>query len=67
MQTKLKKGKTFSKPQEKLNRIYEIFTEDMTCAFCDSYLYAEIARVVGYNKYYSSEEKPSSSLKETEP
>ena len=50
-QTKLKKGKTFSNPQEKLNRIYEIFTEDMTCAFCDSYLYEEIAKVVGYDKH----------------
>ena len=51
MQSKLKKGKTFSKPQEKLNRIYEIFGEDMVCAFCDSYLYEEIAKVIGYDKY----------------
>ena len=54
-QSKLKKGRTFSKPQEKLNRIYEIFGEDMTCAFCDSYLYEEIAKVIGYDKYRGSE------------
>lgn len=47
-QSKLKKGKTFSNPQEKLNRIYEIFEEDMVCAFCDSYLYTEIAKVIEY-------------------
>jgi len=51
MQSKLKKGKTFSNPQEKLNRIYEIFEEDCSCAFCDAYLYEEIAKVVGYDKY----------------
>lgn len=50
MQSKLKKGKTFSKPQEKLNRIYEIFEDDMVCAFCDqTYLYNEIAKVIGYD------------------
>ena len=47
-QRKLKKGKTFTKPQEKLNRIYEIFEKDMVCAFCDSYLYTEIAKVIEY-------------------
>lgn len=51
MQSKLKKGRTFSNPQEKLNRICEIFKEDMVCAFCDSYLYEEIAKVVGHDKY----------------
>lgn len=50
MQRKLKKGKTFSKPQEKLNRIYEIFEEDMVCAFCEqTYLYNKIAKVIGYD------------------
>lgn len=49
MQSKLKKGKTFSNPQEKLNRIYEILDEDMVCAFCESYLYNEISKVVGYD------------------
>jgi len=49
-QTKLKKGKTFSKPQEKLNKIYKIFEEDMVCALCDgSWFYNEIAKVVGYD------------------
>lgn len=56
MQSKLKKGRTFSNPQEKLNRIYEIFDEDMVCAFCDgSWLYNEIAKVIGYDLYQSSE------------
>jgi len=50
MQSKMKEGRTFSKPQEKLNRIWEIFEEDMVCAFCDgSYLYNEIAKVIGYD------------------
>ena len=49
-QSKLKKGKTFSKPQEKLNRIYEIFDNDMVCSFCDSYLYKEIAKVIEYDQ-----------------
>lgn len=55
MQRKLKKGKTFSDPQLKLNRIYEIFDEDMVCAFCNSYFYDEIAKVVGYRENHSSE------------
>ena len=50
MQSKLKKGRTFSKPQEKLNRIYELFDEDMVCAFCESYFYNEIAKVIGYEE-----------------
>lgn len=49
-QRKLKKGKTFSKPQEKLNRIYEIFDNDMVCAFCYSYFYKEIAKVIEYDQ-----------------
>ena len=49
-QNKLKKGKTFSKPQERLNKIYEIFEGDMVCAFCDgSWLYNEIAKVIEYD------------------
>jgi len=50
MQTKLKKGKTFSRPQEKLNQILEIFEKDMVCCFCDgSWFYNEIAKVIGYD------------------
>ena len=48
MQSKLKKGKTFSNPQLKLNRIYEIFEEDMVCCFCNSWFYDEIAKLIGY-------------------
>lgn len=49
-QTKLKKGRTFSKPQEKLNRIWKIFEEDMVCCFCDgSWFYNEIAKVIEYD------------------
>lgn len=49
-QTKLKKGKTFTKPQERLNKIYDIFDRDMVCAFCDgSWFYNEIAKVIEYN------------------
>jgi len=51
MHSKLKKGKTFSKPQEKLNRIYEIFEEDMVCYFCGSWFYNEIAKVIEYDLY----------------
>lgn len=55
MQGKLKKGKMFSKPQERLNRIYEVFEDDMMCAFCEqTYLYNKIAEVIGY---HSSEQK----------
>lgn len=51
MQSKLKKGQTFSNPQEKLNRIYEIFEEDMVCTFCEqTYLYKGIAKVIGYGE-----------------
>lgn len=48
MQSKLRKGRTFSNPQEKLNRIFEVFDEDMVCCFCNSYFYDEIAKVIGY-------------------
>lgn len=48
-QGKLKPGRTFLTPQEKLNEIYEIFKEDMVCAFCEqTYLYNKIAKVIGY-------------------
>jgi len=51
MKGKLKGGKTFLNPQEKLNRIYEIFEEDMVCAFCEqTYLYERIAKVIGYGE-----------------
>ena len=48
MQTKLKKGRTFSRPQEKLNKIYELFEDDCVCAFCDSWLYDEVAKIIGF-------------------
>ncbi len=51
MPSKLKKGRTFSEPQEKLNRIYEIFEKDMVCFVCDqTYLYKGIAKVIGYRE-----------------
>ena len=51
MTNKLKKGRTFSNPQEKLNRIYEIFEEAMVCFVCDqTYLYKGIAKIIGYGE-----------------
>jgi hypothetical protein len=57
MQTKLAKGRTFIKPQEKLNRILEILDEDMVCAFCESYLYDELCKVMEYGEYDPEESK----------
>ena len=57
MQTHLKKGRTFSKPQEKLNRIYELLEDDCVCCFCGSYLFDEIAKVVEWGDH--SQEKQS--------
>ena len=55
IQAQLKKGKTFSKPQEKLNRIYELLEDDCVCCFCGSYLFDEISKVVEWGEYSKEE------------
>ena len=65
MQSKLKKGKTFVNPQDKLHRIYEIFDEDMVCMFCNSWFYDEIAKVIGYKESEFKEKGESQGMGET--
>ena len=57
MQSKLAKGRTFTRPQQRLNRILEVLEEDMVCAFCDSYLYDEICKVLEYGEFSETEIK----------
>ena len=58
MQSKLAKGQTFSSPQEKLNKIWEILEKDMVCCFCDgSWMYNEICKVLEYGEYSPEEIK----------
>ena len=56
MKTKLAKGRTFTKPNARLSRIWELLDEDMICSFCDSYFFEEVAKVMEYGEY-SPEEK----------
>lgn len=55
MQAKLAKGRTFTKPQERLNRIVEILEDDMTCAFCESWMYDEICKIMEWGDYSPEE------------
>ena len=57
MQSKLAQGQTFSKPQERLNRIWELLEEDMVCCFCDSYLFDEVSKVMEWGEYSQDETK----------
>ena len=51
MQTQLAKGRIFTRPQKRLNRILEILDKDMTCAFCESWLYDELCKVMEYAEH----------------
>ena len=57
MQSKLAQGQTFSKPQERLNRIWELLDEDMVCSFCDSYFFEEVAKAMEFGEYSQEETK----------
>jgi len=56
-QVKLAKGRTFTRPQKRLNRILEILDKDMVCAFCESWLYAELCKVMEYGEFSVEEIK----------
>ena len=55
-QSKLEKGRTFTTPNHRLSRIWELVDEDMVCCFCNSYFFDEVCKALGHPDYIISEE-----------